>query len=83
MKLSDAIGGTPLIFLETISRMIGANIFIKYEAGNPFGSSLDRTALRYIQQGIQSGKLTPDGCIVEASSGDLAVSLPISVLKIV
>ena len=75
MKLSDAIGGTPLIFLETISRMIGANIFIKYEAGNPFGSSLDRTALRYIQQGIQSGKLTPDGCIVEASSGDLAVSL--------
>lgn len=37
MKLSDAIGGTPLIFLETISRMIGANIFIKYEAGNPFG----------------------------------------------
>ncbi|WP_168732501.1 PLP-dependent cysteine synthase family protein [Desulfovibrio desulfuricans] len=75
MHLSERIGNTPLIFLEHISHMIGGRVFIKYEVCNPFGSALDRTAFSYLQQGINTGELKPDGCIIESSTGNLAISL--------
>ena len=75
IHLTDRIGNTPLLRLEHISRMVGANIFLKYEACNPFGSALDRTAWGYLKQAVDCGELKPGGCVVEASSGNLAISL--------
>ena len=75
IHLIDRIGNTPLLRLEHISRMVGANIFLKYEACNPFGSALDRTAWGYLKQAVDCGELKPGGCVVEASSGNLAISL--------
>ena len=75
IHLTDRIGNTPLLRLEHISRMVGANIFLKYEACNPFGSALDRTAWGYLKQAVDCGELKPGGCVGEASSGTLAISL--------
>lgn len=75
MHLTDRIGNTPLLRLEHISRMVGANVFLKYEAGNPFGSALDRTAWGYLKKAADCGELRQGGCVVEASSGNLAISL--------
>lgn len=73
--LIDRIGNTPLLRLEHISHMVGANVFLKYEACNPFGSALDRTARGYLKQAAERGEIGPGGCVVEASSGNLAISL--------
>lgn len=73
--LIDRIGNTPLLRLEHISRMVGANVFLKHKACNPFGSALDRTAWGYLKQAAERGELGPGGCVVEASSGNFAISL--------
>ena len=71
----DRIGNTPLIHLESVSRVVGSRIFLKYEAANPFGSSSDRTALGFLRQGIAKGEVKSQACVIAACSGDLAVSL--------
>lgn len=75
MNILDCIGQTPLIRLERISRMLGANIFVKLEARNPGGSIKDRAARAYIDGAMKRGELDRGGCIVEASSGNLGIGL--------
>lgn len=43
------IGHTPLIKLERLSEPDCADIYIKYEGGNPTGSMKDRMALSMIE----------------------------------
>lgn len=39
MNILDCIGHTPLVRLERVSHMLGANIFVKLEPRNPAGPS--------------------------------------------
>ena len=48
------IGNTPLIKLEKLSEPGCAEIFVKYEGGNPTGSMKDRMALSMIEGAAQS-----------------------------
>jgi cysteine synthase B len=50
-------------------------IFAKLEGFNPGGSVKDRAALRMIQEGIRTGKLTPDKTILDSSSGNTGIAL--------
>lgn len=45
----EAIGNTPLLKLNRITRNIDANIFVKLEHLNPSGSYKDRMALSMIE----------------------------------
>lgn len=75
LHLTDRIGNTPLLYLESISRIVEANIYLKYEACNPFGSAQDRVAWGLIQKGLESGEFKAGGSVVGASSGNFALSL--------
>jgi len=68
-------GQTPLIHLPLLSAMAGANIYMKYDAANPFGSSQDRIGLALIRREYDRGQFRKGGCLVQASSGNTLVAM--------
>jgi len=71
----SAIGKTPLVRLNKISKKAGANIFAKLEFLNPSGSIKDRMALCIINSAEEKGFLKPGSIIVEATSGNTGISV--------
>ncbi len=74
-SIIDAIGNSPLIRLNKISRGLNATILAKVESFNPGGSVKDRVALSIIEEAEKSGRLKPGGTIVEATSGNTGAGL--------
>ena len=60
-------GGTPLIKLRLVSKLIGRTIYVKMESMNPGGTGKDRAALNMIRMAETEGKLPP---ATTASSGN-------------
>jgi cysteine synthase A len=70
-----AIGNTPLIKLERLAEPRCAEIYVKYEGGNPTGSMKDRMALSMIEGAEKRGDLKPGGTVVEYTGGSTGSSL--------
>jgi cysteine synthase B len=71
----DLVGGTPLLELPNISAEVpGVRIFGKAEWRNPGGSVKDRPALWMIRDGEESGALTRDKTILDATSGNTGIA---------
>src|SRR3972149_1676513 len=70
-----AIGKTPLIKLERLSESNCAEIYVKYEGGNPTGSMKDRMALSMIEGAERRGELKPGGTVVDYTGGSTGSSL--------
>ena len=70
-----AIGKTPLIKLERMSEPSCAEIYVKYEGGNPTGSMKDRMALSMIEGAERRGELKPGGRVVDYTGGSTGSSL--------
>lgn len=77
MNIIESIGNTPLIHLKNLSEEAGANIYVKAEMRNPGGSIKDRASLAYIKDALAIGKLTKDGTVIEATSGNLGIGLAV------
>jgi len=71
----NAIGNTPLLKLERLSEPDCAEIYVKYEGGNPTGSMKDRMALSMIEGAERRGELSPGGSVVEYTGGSTGSSL--------
>jgi len=71
----NAIGNTPLIKLEKLSEPGCAEIFVKYEGGNPTGSMKDRMALSMIEGAERRGQLKAGGKVIEYTGGSTGSSL--------
>lgn len=74
-NILDAIGNTPLVELQNISRGLPAKILAKLEFMNPTGSVKDRIAKYIIEDAEERGLLKPGGTIVENSSGNTGAAL--------
>ena len=70
-----AIGKTPLIKLERMSEPNCAEIYVKYEGGNPTGSMKDRMALSMIEGAEKRGELKPGGSVMDYTGGSTGSSL--------
>ena len=70
-----AIGNTPLIKLERLSEPGCAEIFVKYEGGNPTGSMKDRMALSMVEGAERRGELKPGGKVMDYTGGSTGSSL--------
>jgi cysteine synthase len=70
-----AIGKTPLLKLERLAGPGSADVYVKYEGGNPSGSMKDRMALAMIEGAEQRGQLKPGGTVVEYTGGSTGSSL--------
>jgi cystathionine beta-synthase len=80
-NLMEAIGNTPLIRLNLISREVKARIWAKLEFLNPGGSVKDRIAKYMIEKAEAEGKIKPGDTIIENSSGNTAMGLAIIALQ--
>lgn len=69
------IGNTPLLKLEKISQPGWADIYVKYEGGNPTGSMKDRMALSMVQGAEKRGQLKPGGRVIDYTGGSTGSSL--------
>src|SRR5215211_3042188 len=74
----DAMGNTPLVRLNKVTRGIAATVVAKLEMLNPGGSVKDRIGLRMIEAAERAGKLKPGGTIVEPTSGNTGHGLAIA-----
>jgi len=75
-KLEAAIGNTPLIRLRSVTKGLPENVevYAKAEHLNPGGSVKDRPALAMILAGEESGELTKDKIIMDATSGNTGIA---------
>lgn len=69
----DRIGHTPLIRLDLPD--FPAALLVKLEGMNPGGSVKDRAAFAMVADAERRGLLRPGGEIIEATSGNLGISL--------
>jgi cysteine synthase len=74
-SILKAIGNTPLVELRNVSPNPRVRIFAKLEGQNPGGSLKDRIAHYMIKAAEESGELTPERIILEATSGNTGIGL--------
>jgi cystathionine beta-synthase len=78
--ISELVGNTPLVRLNSVTRGLSATVLAKVEYLNPGGSVKDRIALKMVEAAEASGELQPGGTIVEPTSGNTGVGLALVAL---
>src|SRR5690349_12780837 len=73
--VSELIGNTPLVQLNSVVPEGAGRVVAKIEYLNPGGSAKDRIAVKMIDAAEASGELKPGGTIVEPTSGNTGVGL--------
>ena len=78
-KITDLIGGTPLLKLTNYSKQnnLDATIYGKLEYFNPAGSVKDRIAKAMIDDAEAKGLLKPGAVIIEPTSGNTGIGLAV------
>jgi len=71
----EAIGNTPVVRLNSLTKGLACEVYVKLEYCNPGGSVKDRIALEMVLEAETSGRLKPGGTIVEATSGNTGQGL--------
>lgn len=76
-KITDLIGGTPLLELKNYQRLekLPARLLAKLEYFNPAGSAKDRIAKAMIEDAEEKGCLKPGAVLIEPTSGNTGIGL--------
>ena len=80
-SVTDLVGNTPLVRLNSVTAGIDATVLAKVESFNPGGSAKDRIATAIIDAAERDGRLRPGGTIVEPTSGNTGVGLALVALQ--
>ena len=74
-EIGKLIGNTPIIRISCMYNGMVKNVFAKLEWYNFSGSIKDRAAYYIIKNAIESGKLKTGQPIIEATSGNMGISI--------
>ena len=74
-SITELVGKTPVIKLNSIVPEGSADVYVKLEAFNPGSSVKDRIALRMIEDAEKAGTIKPSDTIVEPTSGNTGIGL--------
>ena len=74
-SIEELIGNTPLIKINSLSKLSGATILGKCEFLNPSSSVKDRIALNMINKALESGDIDTNTTIIEPTSGNTGIGL--------
>src|SRR6201981_336467 len=74
-NILEAIGHTPLVRLNRITKDLEPRIYVKAEFMNPGGSVKDRIGMTMINDAEKRGLLKPGGTIIEGTSGNTGMGL--------
>lgn len=72
------VGGTPVIKIRSLSKLVGSDIYIKCEHLNPGGSIKDRAAKQIIEDALAEGKLKQGMTVVEGTAGNTGIGLAVA-----
>jgi len=71
----EAVGNTPAVRLGCITKDVpGVEIYLKLEFANPGGSVKDRPALSMVQHALETGALSEEKILIDATSGNTGVA---------
>lgn len=74
-NITDLIGNTPLVKLNTPSKLTGTTILGKCEFMNPTSSVKDRISFNMIRRAQEAGKIRSSTTIIEPTSGNTGIAL--------
>jgi cysteine synthase A len=74
-NITELIGNTPLVRLNSISKNSGAKVIGKCEFMNPTSSVKDRIGYNMIHNAIQDNKIGPNTTVIEPTSGNTGIAL--------
>lgn len=74
-SITELVGKTPVIKLNSIVPEGSADVYVKLEAFNPGSSVKDRIALRMIEDAEKAGTIKPGDTIIEPTSGNTGIGL--------
>lgn len=74
-NITELIGNTPLVRLNSFSSPDGATILGKCEFMNPTSSVKDRIGYNMIKTAMEAGKINADTLIIEPTSGNTGIAL--------
>src|SRR4030042_3168845 len=74
-RITDAVGATPLVRLESLTRGLGATVLAKLESMNPLGSVKDRIGVAMLLAAEAGGLARPGAPRVEPTSGNSGIAL--------
>ena len=73
--IMSAVGATPLVRLNALTRGLKATVLAKVESMNPLGSVKDRIGVAMIQAAERAGLINRDTHIIEPTSGNTGIAL--------
>ncbi|HRS38493.1 MAG: pyridoxal-phosphate dependent enzyme [Bacteroidota bacterium] len=79
-NILEAIGHTPLVRLNSVTKGVPATVYAKVETFNPGNSIKDRMALKMVEDAEKAGILKPGGTIIEGTSGNTGMGLAIAAI---
>jgi Cysteine synthase len=74
-SILDAIGNTPIVRLNKLTRSLNCRVYAKLEFMNPGGSVKDRIAKYMAIEAEKRGDISPGGTIIECTSGNTGMGL--------
>src|SRR5687767_13837493 len=77
-NILEAIGKTPLVKLNKVTKGVKATVLAKVEFFNPGNSIKDRMALKMVEVAEEQGLLKPGGTIIEGTSGNTGMGLALA-----
>ncbi|HEO98587.1 MAG: cysteine synthase A [Campylobacterales bacterium] len=73
--ITELIGNTPLVKINSLSEETGATILGKCEFMNPTSSVKDRIAFNMINEAMKAGRINQETTIIEPTSGNTGIGL--------
>jgi len=74
-NITELIGNTPLVRLNSISQKSGAKVIGKCEFMNPTSSVKDRIGYSMIHKALQEDKIGPNTTVIEPTSGNTGIAI--------
>jgi cysteine synthase A len=77
-NILGAVGNTPIVRLNRVSKGLACELYGKCEFLNPGGSVKDRIAVQMVEEAEKEGRIKPGDTLIEATSGNAGIGFALA-----